>query len=139
MIFVDNMVIGFTCGAWDLLHAGHIRLLKESKEKCDYLIVGIHENPHIERDWKNCPVESVEERIEKIDAIKYVDEYMVYKTEDDLYRYLSNSNINIRFLGDDYINKSFTGDDLDIEVCFHKRDKNLSSSHIRNRIKSLNP
>jgi len=128
--------IGITCGSWDLLHVGHIRLLREAKSLCNYLIVGIHDDPSRERSWKNKPVERLKDRIEKINAIKYIDSYFVYKTEQELYEYLQEREltIDVRFLGSDYIDKSFTGDDLSIDIYYHKREKGISSSKLRERI-----
>ncbi len=75
---------GFTCGAFDLLHAGHIVMLKEAKENCDYLIVGLQTDPSIDRQEKNQPVQSVYERYMQLQAVKYVDEIIPYDTEQSL-------------------------------------------------------
>ena len=130
------MKLGFTCSSWDLLHAGHILLLREAKQNCDYLIVGIKFDPSIDQPHKNKPVESIDERIIKISAVKYIDNFFVYNTECDLYDYLSqNENgIDIRFLGSDYLGQHFTGDQLNIETFYHYRDHNYSSSNLINNI-----
>ncbi len=130
------MKVGFTCSSWDLLHAGHILLLKEAKENCDYLILGIHSDPTIDRPQKNKPIESLEERILRVSSIKYVDNYFVYHTEADLYDYLleNEEGICIRFLGSDYKDQAFTGSDLDIDIFYHIRNHNYSSSNLRQRI-----
>jgi len=130
------MKVGFTCSSWDLLHAGHIILLREAKENCDYLIVGIHVDPSLERPEKNKPIESLEERIIKVDSIKYVDKFFTYETEEELLKYLTAKEklIDVRFLGSDYLGKDFTGRDLDIDIYYHHRDHNYSSSDLRHRI-----
>jgi glycerol-3-phosphate cytidylyltransferase len=84
------MKIGFTCGAFDLFHAGHMLMFKECKEYCDYLIVGLHTDPTIDRPEKNKPIQSIEERMIQLEAIKYIDKIITYDTEQELYEILSN-------------------------------------------------
>ena len=128
--------IGFTCSCFDLLHAGHILMLKDAKKQCDYLIVGLQTDPTIDRPKeKNKPIQSLEERKIQLDAIKYIDEIIIYKSEKELYELLQKIKPNVRILGSDYINKSFTGDDLKIEIYYHKRLHDYSSSSLRKRIK----
>lgn len=94
--------VGFVCGAFDLLHAGHIHLLKQCKKNCDFLIVGLHANPNMERVSKNRPIESLLERQIKLNACRYVDLTVIYETEADLSLIFRYFKINIRFLGSDY-------------------------------------
>ena len=126
--------IGWTCGAFDLLHAGHIELLKDCKNHCDYLIVGLHTDPSIDRSHKNKPIQTVKERYIMLRAVKYIDEIMIYHTEDDLYMLLDAVSPDIRINGADWEGKKHTGDDLDIEQYFHHRNHNWSSSDLRKRI-----
>lgn len=97
------MRVGFVAGAFDLLHAGHIHLLKQAKKNCDHLIVGLHVNPKVERKDKNKPIESVLERQIKLNACKYVNLTVVYETEADLSLILRYFKIDVRFLGSDYL------------------------------------
>ena len=96
---------GFTCGAFDLLHAGHIVMLKEAKENCDYLIVGLQTDPSIDRQEKNQPVQSVYERYMQLQAVKYVDEIIPYDTEQSLIDLLESTEIHLRFVGEDYVER----------------------------------
>ena len=96
------MVIGFTAGAFDLLHAGHCLMLAQAKEKCDYLIVGLHSNPNIQRPWKNFPVQSILERFIQLKSSPFVNEIVPYSTEDDLLVILNNFKIDVRFVGEEY-------------------------------------
>lgn len=128
---------GFTCSTFDLLHAGHILMLKEAKEVCDYLIVGLQVDPTLDRPNKNKPVQSYYERWVQLSAVKYVDEVIPYSTESELLTILQNYNIDIRILGDEYEIKPFTGNNLQMEYHFNKRTHEYSSSELRNRIKSL--
>ena len=128
------MKIGFTCGAFDLLHAGHSLMLKECKEYCDYLIVGLQKDPNIDRPEKNKPVQSYEERNEMINSIKWVDQVVYYDTEKDLYEILQKIKIDVRIIGADWKNKKFTGHDLNIKVVFNSRDHGYSTSDLRKRV-----
>ena len=127
--------IGFTCSCFDLLHAGHILMLQDAKRQCDKLIVGLQTDPTIDRpDTKNKPIQSFEERRIQLEAVKYVDEIFIYDTEEELYKKLLFINPDVRILGSDYIGKSFTGDDLDIEIHYHERRHNYSTTNLRKKI-----
>ena len=129
--------IGFTCSCFDLLHAGHILMLRDAKRHCDKLIVGLQTDPTIDRpDTKNKPIQSLEERQIQLEAVRYVDEVFTYDTEEDLYKKLLDINPDVRILGSDYIGKSFTGDDLDIKIYYHDRNHNYSTTNLRKKIVS---
>jgi len=117
-----------------LLHAGHILMLEEARSVCDYLIVGLQSDPSLDRAHKNSPVQSMEERKIQLSAVKYVDEVVIYNTEQELYNLLIELQPDIRILGADHENKKFTGDDLDIELYFNSRNHSWSSSDLRKRI-----
>ena len=104
------MKIGFNCSSFDLLHAGHVTMLKMEKQLCDYLIVALQINPTIDRPGvKNRPVQSAYERHVQLQACKYVDEILIYETEYDLLQLIQTQTIHIRFLSDEYLNRDFTG------------------------------
>ena len=126
--------IGWTCGAFDLLHAGHIELFKDCKSKCEHLIVGLQSDPTIDRPEKNKPIQTLEERLVMLQAIKYIDEIVIYHTEDDLYAILKAMKPNIRINGADWKEKKFTGYDLDMQYHFHIRHHNWSTTNMRTRI-----
>ena len=132
------MKIGFTCSAFDLLHAGHIQMLRDAKSQCDYLICGLQVDPAMDRETKNSPVQSLVERYIQLAAVKYVDELIPYETESDLNDILEMLPINIRILGEEYKQKDFTGKDVcrrrGIELFFNKRDHRFSSSSLRKRV-----
>jgi|TARA_B110000211_G_scaffold21757_1_gene22525 glycerol-3-phosphate cytidylyltransferase len=134
MIGFKKDIVGFTCGAFDLLHAGHIVMLEEAKNNCDYLIVGLQTDPSIDRQDKNQPVQSVYERYIQLKAVKYIDEIIPYDTEQSLRDLLEATKINIRFVGEDYKNKGFTGADLVKDIYFTSRQHSFSSSTLRNKI-----
>lgn len=135
------MKIGFTCSTFDLLHAGHIAMLREAKQQCDYLIAGLQIDPSIDRPEKNRPIQTIVERQAQLDAVKYVDEILVYRTEDDLRDILNMYPIDVRILGVEYKDKDFTGKDeckrRGIALYFNKRDHRFSSSGLRNLVTSI--
>ena len=132
------MRIGFTCSTFDLFHAGHIMMLKEAKGQCDYLIVGLQPDPTIDRDWKNKPIQSVFERYEQLKACKYIDEILVYETEEDLINILLSYPINVRILGQEYEHEEFTGKwechEKGIEIYYNRREHNFSTTELRQRV-----
>lgn len=131
-------VIGFTASAFDLLHSGHIAMLREAKMQCDYLICGLQVDPSLDRPEKNQPVQTVVERYTQLSAVKYVDEIIPYVTERDLIDILEMYKIDVRILGDEYKDKDFTGrelcDRLGIDLYFNRRNHRFSSSELRKRI-----
>ena len=120
----------------DLLHAGHCLMLQECKKRCDYLIVGLHTDPTIDRPEKHKPIETVSERYIRLESCKYVDLIMLYDTEAELIKLLKKVKPDIRFLGADWKGKKFTGHELPIKVIFTDRDHDYSSSNLRDRIKN---
>lgn len=131
------MRIGITAGTFDLLHTGHILMLKEAKEQCNYLICALHVDPSIERPEKNKPIQSLYERYTQLQAVKYVDEIIPYETENELLTILQSNEIYVRIIGEDYCDKSFTGRDIEeMKIYYNKRKHNYSSTELRNRIKN---
>ena len=128
------MRVGFTCSTFDLLHAGHVQMLREAKEQCDYLICGLQVDPSVDREDKNSPIQTVVERYTQLKAIAYVDEIIPYGTEADLEDILTMYQIDVRILGEEYREKDFTGKKRGIQLHFNKRDHRFSSSDLRNRI-----
>jgi len=132
------MKVGFTCSTFDLLHAGHIQMLREAKEQCDYLLVGLQIDPSIDRPEKNSPIQSIVERYTQLNAVEYVDEIVPYGTETDLNDILTMYHIDVRILGEEYREKDFTGKDIckkrGIQLHFNKRDHRFSSSDLRKRV-----
>jgi glycerol-3-phosphate cytidylyltransferase len=141
LVMPDNMMgkpVGFTCSTFDLLHAGHILMLAECKQICDYLIVGVQSDPTIDRPGvKNKPVQSIVERYVQLSAVKFVDEIIVYNTEKDLEDMLMFLPISVRIIGEEYKDKDFTGkqicEDRGIKIWFNSRSHRFSSSELRQR------
>jgi glycerol-3-phosphate cytidylyltransferase len=129
------MKTGITFSAFDLLHAGHVKMLEEAKLRCDYLIVGLQTDPTLDRPEKNKPTQSVVERYIQLKACKFVDEIVPYATEQDLEDILQAFDINMRIVGDEYMEKDFTGrsycEEKGIELYFNSRDHRFSSSSLR--------
>ena len=109
-------------------------MFKECKGQCDHLIVGLQTNPNKDRPEKNIPIQSLEERWGQLEAIKYIDDVIVYETEDDLIQLLTDIQADIRFIGADWKGGKYTGWELDIPVIFNSRDHSFSTSELRQRI-----
>jgi len=136
--YKDCGKIGITFSTFDLLHAGHITMLEEAKRHCDFLIVGLQNDPTLDRpDTKNPPVQGIVERQIQLSAVKYVDEIIVYNTEEDLEDLLKTLPVNIRIIGEEYRDKSFTGKETcerrGIDILYNKRDHSFSSTSLRKR------
>ena len=130
--------IGITFSSFDLLHAGHIKMLEEARSKCDYLIVGLQTDPTLDRPDKNKPTQSVVERYIQLKGCKFVDEIVPYATEQDLEDILQAFDIQMRIVGDEYMAKDFTGrkycEEKGIELYFNTRDHRFSSSSLRREV-----
>ena len=132
------MKVGFTASTFDLLHAGHIQMLREAKSQCDYLICALQMDPSLDRKEKNSPVQTIVERYTQLKGVTYVDEIIPYSTEHDLEDILELYQIDVRFLGVEYKDKDFTGKDIcrrrGIQLYFNSRDHRFSSSDLRKRV-----
>lgn len=137
----QGLRIGFTASQFDLLHAGHITMLSEAKNHCDYLIAGLQNNASWDRPEKNAPVQSILERQIQLSATRFVDEIVVYNSEKDLEDILLTLPIDVRILGVEYEHKNFTGKDIcvarGIEIVYNSRDHSFSSSSLRKRVVDL--
>jgi glycerol-3-phosphate cytidylyltransferase len=134
----QGLRIGFTASQFDMLHAGHVAMLSEAKNHCDYLIAGLQNNASWDRPEKNAPIQSIVERQIQLAATRYVDEIVVYNTEKDLEDILLTLPIDVRILGIEYEDKDFTGKDIcnkrNIKLIFNSRDHSFSSSSLRKRV-----
>lgn len=135
------MKTGFTCGVFDLFHAGHVLMLEECRRNCDFLIVALNKaeniDPLINSD-KQVPVYSIEERVLIMKACRYVDEVVIYNSEEELLALMKSRKIDIRFLGEDYRGKKITGEELNIPIHYTDRSHGLSTSKFRNTIRKQN-
>jgi glycerol-3-phosphate cytidylyltransferase len=127
-------MIGFIAGSFDVIHPGYIYMFEEASSKCDYLVVGLHEDPSVERPEKIKPILSVEERKKILTSIRYIDFVVTYQTEDDLIKILKDLKPDVRFLGDDYKDKKITGGDLEIELCYLDRSHGWSTTKFKKEI-----
>ncbi|OGG52931.1 hypothetical protein A2851_04555 [Candidatus Kaiserbacteria bacterium RIFCSPHIGHO2_01_FULL_53_29] len=133
----DGKKVGFTAGAFDLCHAGHMLMFEEAKTVCEHLIVALQSDPSIDRpDVKNKPIMSLKERMIILKGIKYIDEIVTYDTEVDLLKMLTENKlgIDVRILGVEYKDKPYTGRDLPLPVYFNSRDHGFSTTELRERV-----
>lgn len=131
------MKTGFACGVFDLFHAGHVLMLRECRAHCDYLLVAVNSAENIDplvNPGKKKPVYSLEERVMIMEAIRYVDEVIVYHSEEELLEILRSRKIDVRFLGDDYAGKKITGEELGIPIHYVDRSHGLSTSYYRKKM-----
>lgn len=137
------MKVGFTASTFDLLHAGHISMLREAKTQCDYLICALQVDPSTDRSDKNSPVQTLVERWTQLSAVKYVDEIIPYQSETDLEDILKMVDIDVRIIGSEYKDKTFTGRATcaarGIEIYFNRRDHRFSTSGLRKRVAMQDP
>jgi len=133
-----GLTIGITFSQFDLLHAGHIAMLAEAKNHCDYLIAGLQNNAAWDRPQKNAPIQSLVERQIQLSAVRFVDEIVVYNTEKDLEDILLTLPLDVRILGVEYMKSEFTGraicEKRKIELVFNSRDHSFSSTNLRERV-----
>lgn len=132
------MKTGIVASTFDLLHAGHVIMLKEAREKCGHLIAALQTDPTIDRPDKNKPVQTVFERFVQLQGCRYVDEIVVYATERELVDIILSYPINIRILGEEYRFQDFTGKEeceaRKIELYYNRRDHSFSSTSLRQRV-----
>tara|TARA_A100001515_G_C4575612_1_gene211223 strand:- start:471 stop:872 length:402 start_codon:yes stop_codon:yes gene_type:complete len=129
------MTKGIIAGCFDIIHPGYILMFEDAKNVCDYLIIALQSDPTIDRPEKNKTVQTLQERIIILNAIKHIDEIITYDTEEDLYELLKNNSIDVRVLGTDYKDKKFTGDDLNIPIHFHERSHEWSATNLKIKIR----
>lgn len=127
-------VKGIVAGAFDIIHPGYIKMFQECKLNCTHLTIALHEDPSFSRPNKLKPVQTVDERKEILRAIKYIDDIVVYQSEDTYHHYLKSGNYDIRFLGSDYCDGNYTGKDIDISVIFVDRSHEYSTTKLKNKI-----
>ena len=131
---------GFVCGVFDMYHAGHVLMLKECKENCDYLVVALNKADNIDYSInpnKTKPLYSIEERVTIIESCSFVDEVLTYDSEEELYTLMKGLGLGIRFLGDDYKGKPITGSDLNIPIYYTDRSHGLSTSKYKKALFDL--
>jgi glycerol-3-phosphate cytidylyltransferase len=137
-IDLRDATVGFTCSAFDLLHAGHVAMLRECKQHCNFLIVGLHVDPTVDRPSKNKPVQSVYERYMQLKGCEYVDAIIPYETEEDLINIMAIEPIDVRFVGVEYKDTYITGQDIcekrGINIIYNERFHMYSSTELRSRL-----
>jgi glycerol-3-phosphate cytidylyltransferase len=135
------MKVGITFSTFDLFHAGHVKMLEEAKQQCDYLIVGLQLDPSIDRPEKNGPSQSIIERYIQLKGSKHIDEIVPYVSEQDLEDILRSFKIDVRIIGEEYTKINFTGKDYckqkGIDIYFNSRDHRFSSSGLRKQLKRV--
>lgn len=135
--FKKNSIRGVIAGAFDIIHPGYVHMFQETSKYCTHLTVLLHSDPSVERSSKTKPILSINDRIDILKSLRFVDDIIVYKTENDLYTLLLNNHYDIRFLGNDYLNKPFTGIDLGINIHYIDRSHDWSATKFKQLIKNF--
>jgi glycerol-3-phosphate cytidylyltransferase len=135
---MSKKIIGITCSCFDLLHAGHIKMLEDAKAQCNYLIAALQTDPTIDRPEKNKPIQTVVERYIQLKGCKYVDEIVPYQTEKDLEDIFLSFDLDVRIIGEEYRNKEFTAKHIciqrGIKIYYNLRQHKFSSTELRERL-----
>ncbi len=129
---------GFIASSFDIMHPGYALMLKECKDHCNYLVAALHVSPEWEREDKNIPIMSLNERFLVLKSVRYIDEIAPYSNEDELINLLKFYGPDIRFLGSDYdtpeMKAKITGRLLCKDTHYISRFHDYSSSGIRTKI-----
>jgi len=138
---MNKKIVGITCSTFDLLHTGHILMLEECKNYCDFLICALQNDPTIDRQQKNKPVQSLFERYIQLESVKYVDKVIPYNTESDLEDIFNSLNIDVRIIGVEYKDMDFTAKEIcvkrNISIVYNSRDHSFSTTNLRKKIHKL--
>lgn len=132
-------VIGYTSGVFDLLHAGHLNILKRAKEQCDYLIVGVSTDELVESYKHKKPVMSFEERMAIVSALCYVDQAVPQETLDKLAAW-EKYHYHVLFHGDDWKGSPLFQEAEQalaahqVKIVFFPYTKNVSSTILREKL-----
>ena len=133
----NKKIIGITCSCFDLLHAGHIKMLEDAKSQCDSLVAALQVDPTLDRPDKNKPIQTIVERYIQLNGCKHVDEVVPYHTEKDLEDLLMFLPITMRICGEEYKERHLTGRDIcdarGIRTHYNSRTHRFSSSELRQR------
>ena len=136
------MVIGYTTGVYDMFHVGHLNIIKRAKEQCDYLIVGVSTDELVQHDKGKTPVIPYSERVQIIQAIKYVDEVVPQHNKDKKSAW-GKYHFNKMFVGSDWKNtpqwKKFEEEfkPLGVEIIYLPHTDGISSTALTKIIKDL--
>ncbi len=135
-------VIGFIAGMFDPLHAGHIEIFKIAKSQCDYLIVAVGTDEYIRKHKKHEPLLSYDDRAYAVEAIKYVDKVVATDNHDKMAMY-KQYHFDVLFAGWDHLSDEedieaiSQLEQLGVRTIFVERQRNLSSSMIKERAYAL--
>ena len=135
-------VIGYTQGTFDMFHIGHLNLIKNAKRHCDYLIVGVHDDDLVESYKNKRPIVPLNERVEIVRAIKYVDEVIVTKTLNKK-EVWEKVRFNEIYIGDDWKGNARweeTGKEMEslgAKLVFLQYKKDTSSTLLREKLKEF--
>lgn len=121
-------------GCFDIIHSGHIEILKYARSKGDSLIVGIDSDERVSSlKGKDRPINNQDQRKMILESIRYVDEVVIFSDPNEMCNHLLDKKVDLIIIGDEYIGRNITGSDL-CEVNFFNKIPNLSTTSIINKI-----
>ena len=127
------MTIVWTNGCFDIIHRGHIELLKYARGLGDKLVVGIDSDEKVEKDkGTNRPYNCLRDRVEVLKAIKYIDEVCVFNDTKGLEELIKITKPDIMIIGSDWKGKKVVGAEFSKKVEFFNRIKGYSTTNILN-------
>jgi rfaE bifunctional protein nucleotidyltransferase chain/domain len=124
-------------GCFDIIHPGHIEILKYARSRGDLLIVGIDSDERVSiLKGKDRPINNQNNRKIILESIRYVDEVVVFSSEIEMCDKLVEKNVDLIIIGDEYIGRKITGSNL-CNVEFFTKIPNLSTTSIVNKINPI--
>ena len=131
--------VGYTTGVFDMFHIGHLNLLRQAKENCDYLIVGVSTDELVQSYKNKTPIIPYEQRKEIVNAIKYVDK-VVPQIDREKFKAWEKYHFDVMFVGDDWKNSPLFKlveqqlKQVNAEVMYFEYTKGISSTILREKI-----
>jgi glycerol-3-phosphate cytidylyltransferase len=139
---INNMIVGYTTGVYDMFHIGHLNVIRRAKEQCDYLIVGVSTDELVQQEKGKTPVIPFEERAAIVEALKYVDK-VVPQEDKNKFGAWEKYRFDKMFVGSDWkgtpqwenFEKQFAP--LNVEIVYLPHTDGVSSTKLTGVIKNI--
>jgi len=122
-------------GTFDIVHLGHIQLLKRAAELGDFLIVGVDGDKRVtELKGEQRPINNIVSRLTLLEAIKYVDRVVIFDSDEQLETHIKTMRPAIMVIGEEYRGKRIIGSEYVGEIIYFPKMEGFSSTHIINKL-----